>query len=325
MAKNNIATLLVSVIIPAYNAEKYIGDTIQSVLNQTYRNVEIIVINDGSTDNTRQIIEMSFGNNPALQLINKANAGAGAARNTGYQNAKGVYIKFLDGDDLINPEMIEQQLSLVENDDCIISAQWGRFNNNDITTFNLNHENCWQTLPSKDWIISSWENSQTMTNPGIFLIPKKLIEKAGLWDENLSLLDDTEYFTRTILASDEVIFSAESILYYRSGNAGNLSGQLSEAHAWSAYNAILKSTQYLLAVDNNFNTRLLSANFLQNLLYTIYPNFPKIQKIVEAEIKRLGGSKLTWPASPLAKALQPILGWKAVKKLMQIKRMALNA
>jgi glycosyltransferase involved in cell wall biosynthesis len=322
VAKSSLNKPLVSVIIPAYNAEKYIAETIQSVIDQTYTNIEIIVVNDGSTDNTQQVVETAFGDNKTVYLIYKENAGAAAARNSGYQTAKGDLIKFLDGDDLINPEMIEQQLSLVENEHSIISAKWGRFNQNDITNFSLNPEDCWQTLPAKEWIKSSWQNAQSMTTPGIFLIPKQLIEKAGLWDESLSLLDDTEYFTRTILAADKVIFSKESTLYYRSGNVGNLSGQLSESHAWSAYLAILKSTQYLVAVD--VNTRLLCANFLQTLLYTLYPNFPKICAAIEAEIKALGGSKLAWPASPLAKALQPFIGWKAAKKLMQAKRKFIN-
>lgn len=323
MAKSSVTKPLVSVIIPVYNAEKYIVETVQSVLDQTYINIEIIVVNDGATDNTRQIIETTFGENKAVHLINKKNAGAAAARNTGYQAAKGDYIKFLDGDDLINPEMIEQQVSLSQ-DGSIISAKWGRFNHNDITTFNLNPEDCWQTLPAKEWIKSSWHNAQSMTNPGIFLIPKSLIEKAGLWDGTLSLLDDTEYLTRTILTAEQVIFSAESTLYYRSGNVGNLSGQLSESHAWSAYQAILKSTRHLVAVEDNASTRLLSANFLQTLLYTLYPNFIKICEALEADIKALGGSKLAWPASPLAKALQPIIGWKAAKKLMRFKRKLSN-
>ncbi|MFN3692324.1 MAG: glycosyltransferase family 2 protein, partial [Fervidobacterium sp.] len=91
---------LVSVIIPAYNVEGYIEKTIESVLNQTYRNLEIIVVNDGSTDKTREIAYNILKNSGVnFKIIDQTNQGVSVARNVGIENASGDYIKFLDGDD----------------------------------------------------------------------------------------------------------------------------------------------------------------------------------------------------------------------------------
>jgi len=314
MEDNNITIPLVSICMPAYNAGKYITETIRSVLSQTYSNWELIIVNDGSTDDTRLIIETQF-NDDRIQLININNSGAATARNTAYRASKGTYIKFLDSDDLINPKMIEAQVALAKNEHCIISASWGRFYNDDLATFRLYPEDCWKTLKPVEWICSSWKDARSMTNPGIFLIPGIIIEKAGLWDESLSLLDDMEYFTKTILAADEVIFSDPSVLYYRSGNQGSLSGQINKTHAQSAYHSVLTSTKYLIAVENSAITQLLSANSLQQLLYSFYPDFPELCRSIEKDIKALGGSTAKWRSSGRGSIIENFIGWRSAKKI----------
>nr|WP_067297803.1 glycosyltransferase family 2 protein [Marinobacterium profundum] len=102
---------LVSIIIPVYNGEKYIGECIQSVINQSYPNKEIIVTDDGSTDHSRQVVE-SFGDQVIYHY--QDNAGSAVARNTGIANARGRYIAFNDGDDLWAPERLMQQVRFLE-------------------------------------------------------------------------------------------------------------------------------------------------------------------------------------------------------------------
>jgi glycosyltransferase involved in cell wall biosynthesis len=101
---------LVSIVIPAYNAERYIGRTLRSALNQTYGNIEIIVVDDGSTDRTRHIVEGFTVEDSRVRLISTVNRGVARARNCGMENARGTYLAFLDADDLWHPSKIECQL-----------------------------------------------------------------------------------------------------------------------------------------------------------------------------------------------------------------------
>ena len=104
--------LLISVIIPAYNIEKYIGRCLDSLLKQTYKNLEIIVVDDGSTDDTAKIIDEYTYSYDNIKVIHKANSGVSATRNTGIDIAKGDYIGFVDGDDTVDDDMFE---TLIQN------------------------------------------------------------------------------------------------------------------------------------------------------------------------------------------------------------------
>lgn len=103
---------LVSIIIPAYNARRFIGESIDSALNQTYSNCEILVIDDGSTDDTRAFLQHRYGDQ--IRYIYQENQGRGAARNYGLHLARGKYIQFLDADDLILPDKIRMQVMFLE-------------------------------------------------------------------------------------------------------------------------------------------------------------------------------------------------------------------
>jgi glycosyltransferase involved in cell wall biosynthesis len=319
MEGNKVVLPLVSVIIAVHNGEMYIADTINSVLAQTYANIEVIIIDDASTDKTAETLH-KFSAEPAIITIkNNENIGAAAARNIGYNHTKGQFIKFLDGDDLINPEAISEQIKLaIQNQNCIISGKWGRFYKNDVTTFKLNPEDCWQTLESTDWICTSWKNAQSMTNPGIFLIPRELIDKAGLWDESLSLIDDLEYFTRTILTANKVVFCEGATLYYRSGIANSLSGTKTSKGYQSAYISIEKATRALLARRNDKTAKLVCANTWQSFVYDAYPVHPNLVQQAQVHLNNLPPSQIKLAGGNLAKLLRAIFGWKVVKKLQNL-------
>lgn len=108
---------LVSIITPAYNCEKYIDECIESVINQTYQNWEMIIVNDKSTDNTRELVEKYAAIEPRIKLYNKEiNEGAAAARNKAIELSKGRFIAFLDSDDAWKPKKLERQiLFMLEN------------------------------------------------------------------------------------------------------------------------------------------------------------------------------------------------------------------
>jgi hypothetical protein len=159
-----------------------------------------------------------------------------------------------------------------------------------------------------------------MTTPGIFLIPKEIVKKAGLWDENLSLLDDTEYFTRTILAADMVIFSSRSTLYYNSGIKSSLSGFKTRKGFESAFTAIEKATTAFLNKKSNKHTQLLCANFWQLFIYDSYPYHKDLLRKAKMHLQKLEQASLPFPCGGYSKLLLPFLGWKTTKRLQLINK-----
>lgn len=112
---------LVSVIIPAYNIEDYIGRCLDSIISQTYKNLEIIVVDDGSRDHTGEILDNYAKKDRRIKVIHKENGGVSSARNKGIEVAEGDYIGFIDGDDLIEPEMYKTLVDLLEEENADIA------------------------------------------------------------------------------------------------------------------------------------------------------------------------------------------------------------
>lgn len=112
MANNE--TPLVSIVIPAYNVESTVVETLDSVVAQTYSNIETIIVDDGSTDNTLKIVREFIADKPSMHVYTKGNEGLAATRNYGFQFVKGKYLLFLDADDLIDPHFVELCIEIFE-------------------------------------------------------------------------------------------------------------------------------------------------------------------------------------------------------------------
>ncbi|EDM37131.1 Glycosyl transferase, family 2 [Pedobacter sp. BAL39] len=312
---NNIPQPLVSICIPAFNASEYIAGTLDALLAQTHQHLQIIIVNDHSTDHTMEVINSYLQREPRIKCYQNNGHGAAAARNMAFTKSKGSYIKFFDADDLLNPEAIEQQVALLKkHPECIISGRWGRFIK-DLSTFKMADEPVWQDMNGVDWIVRSWEKAQNMTQPGIFMLPRNLVLRSGLWNESLSLNDDLEFYTRLILNAEKVIFCQHAMLYYRSGIRESLSGHKSEAAYLSALQAIELSCAHLLHKDNSQLARKSAAALFQSLLFSIYPQYPHLCKKAKMSVTELGGSDLSFPAGGYTRKLIKLLGWKAAATL----------
>lgn len=112
-------TGLVSIITPCYNGAKYISETIESVLAQTYPDWEMIIIDDGSKDNSAEIVRAYMEKDSRIKFLQQPNAGSAAARNNGIRNAQGQYIALLDADDLWDPEFLEEQTRFMKEKDAV--------------------------------------------------------------------------------------------------------------------------------------------------------------------------------------------------------------
>lgn len=127
---NDIKKPLISIIIPVYNVEKFLNSCLDSVINQTYQNLEIMCVNDGSTDNSLKILEQYAQKEPRINIINQSNKGLAGARNTALDALNGEYFFFLDSDDFIHPQTIEILYSEIKKDDSdIICCDFQRTSN----------------------------------------------------------------------------------------------------------------------------------------------------------------------------------------------------
>lgn len=307
------STPLVSICIPAFNASAYINESINSIISQSYQNLEIIIVNDGSTDNTLSLLEEY--NDSRIRIINQTNKGQCNAANQAFKASKGEYIKFFDADDILSENFIESQMvRLNGRKDAIASSSWGRFQNNDINSFKLNPETVWRDMIPIDWLIESL-NGACMMQCAIWLIPRPIIEKAGLWNEKLSLINDFDFFIRILLNSEKIMFTQDAILYYRSGLNNSLSSTKSSKAYQSAYLSIELGVKNILKYENSKRTNLACANTFKLWAYEFYPNEMNLYNSSCDWVNKLGGSDLKFPAGGKTKLMTNLLGWKLTKKL----------
>ncbi|MDB9347422.1 glycosyltransferase family 2 protein [Nodularia spumigena] len=305
---------LVSILIPCYNAEKWIAETIESALAQTWQNKEIIIVDDGSKDNSLSIAKRYESSQ--VKVIAQENSGASSARNRALKEAQGDFIQYLDADDLLAPNKIEVQIQLLlkeQNCGYIASGEWGRFYKNPSETLFIS-EPVWADLSPVDWLICSW-NGGGMMHPAAWLVPRHIADKAGYWDERLSLNDDGEYFCRVVLASEGVKFCQGAKSYYRSGIENSLSGSQSQKARESEILSWELNTNKLLNRENNSKLKKVCANVFQRFIYDVYPDAPDLRKKAQERVQELGGSDLKLRGSPSFNLLCLIVGWKIAKRI----------
>ncbi|MGF7038448.1 glycosyltransferase family 2 protein [Mucilaginibacter lappiensis] len=305
---------LVSICMPAYNAGKYITEALNSIINQSYQNWEVIVINDGSTDNTA--LELEKISDIRVKKHHQENKGQCAAANKAFRLSQGDLIKFMDADDIISPDFIKEQVSKINGEKKIIAhASWGRFYKDDLATFTIAEDVILRDMKPADWLIASMTDKQVMLQCALWLIPREILDRSGLWNEKLSLINDFEFIIRVLLCADELKLAERATLYYRSGLASSLSATASKTGAESAYNAIDLGTQYLLRYENSNLVKKIAADCFQRLVYTFYPTHRSIINKAKSKVKELGGSGIPFPAGGYTKLLVRIIGWKATQQL----------
>lgn len=216
----------VSVIIPAYNAEQFIAETINSALSQTSPAYEIIVIDDGSTDNTAKIVSKFKA---PVNLIQQPNKGVSAARNTGIRNATGDFIAFLDADDLWTPNKLEKQLEFFtaqpEVSTVITDELYFVDNHKIIVDSYLNKASFSSQLPKEPSILKTpvtWLFTQSFVATSSVVCRKNVLDKAGFFDESMSICEDRDMWIR--LAFEAPIgLIPEVMIHKRQEHGGNLS------------------------------------------------------------------------------------------------------
>ena len=307
---------LVSVLIPAYNAENWIGEAIDSCLNQSWTNIEIIVVNDGSVDATWSVVQR-YSAQQRVILIDQLNKGASAARNRAFQESKGQFIQYLDADDLLDREKIAIQMKrvLATSENYLHSSEWSFFYTNELKEKNPIENPLFKDFDSPvNWLIEAWTKKAWM-QPSAWLVPRKLIDAAGPWNEQLSLHDDGEFFCRVLLQSKGVKFSEGAKSYYRKGIESSLSGQVSRRAVISHFTVCELYTRYVLQKENSSRTKKACATNYQDFQYTYYPFYSKYTHLAANEVKRLGGSDSKIAGGPVFLFFVKLAGWKLAKRM----------
>ncbi|RKD12416.1 hypothetical protein BCY91_12255 [Pelobium manganitolerans] len=301
--------VLLSICIPLYKSI-FLKDTLQSIAEQSCDQLEVIIVNDGDNWDYGGVISAFPDLN--ISYLRQKNAGAGAARNLAFKNAKGKYIKFLDADDLLGSGHLQAQLLQAAHfPHAMISGRWGRFFDNSPATFVLENESIYKNCKGVDWIVESWQSGPNMTQPGIFLIPRQLIAENGLWHEELSRgpCDDLEFFTR-LMVNSEIVFCGQAILMYRSGNDASLSGNKSKESFLYYFKTLKMAVAHLLKFREDTQAKKACATQFKILGFKAYPYDREISENAFKEAKMLGGSDYRFPAGGFTKILNNFIGWK---------------
>lgn len=309
---------LVSILIPAYNAEQWIAETLESALAQTWPHKEIIVVDDGSKDRSFEIAKTFEPR--GLKVISQQNRGASAARNRALQEAQGDFIQYLDADDLLAPDKIERQIQLLENgnSECVATGEWSRFYTTPSEALFI-PQPLWADMLPVEWLVCAWEGNWMM-HPAAWLVPRKISEEVGLWNDSLSSnpYDDGEYFCRVVLASVGVKFCWGAKTYYRSGISTSLSGLRSRTAWESIFRSLELDMNRVLNKEDSARTRYACATRFQRFIYEVYPYMPDLRKKAEAKVQQLGGTEVRPDGGPMFKLFSHIVGWKQAKRIHQL-------
>ena len=213
---------LVSVIIPIYNASQYLANCIASLVYQTYKNIEIICVDDGSTDNSLLILQELEINNFKLCIIHQDNQGAGAARNNGLYHACGKYVIFLDADDCFDNRMIEKlllQAEKMQSDICICKAFAVRENGKKIemnynnSIFKRYKDKCFSAEDIANNLLTSFS-----VEPWNKLYRRDFLLKLGVKFQQLKKTNDLYFTSVTLLNAKKIVVVDEALVYYRMDN-----------------------------------------------------------------------------------------------------------
>jgi len=237
----------ISIIIPVYNTEKYLNECISSVLNQTYKNIEVIIINDGSTDNSFQICKQFENNDNRIKVINTSHLGVAMARNTGINNASGEFLAFVDSDDYIHPNMLEILMNGISKNNADIS----------ICAITMNEFDSIESYSKKYKLYSTNQAMKLLLEDKVIcnnlcnrIFKKELFSNIRL--KNGIVFEDIEIMYKLFLKANIISYTNLKLYYYRQR-------ENSTVHSFNTksmddyFNAIFNRFEILKELYNNDN------------------------------------------------------------------------
>ena len=315
---------LVSIIIPVYNSQQFIGPAVLALQEQTYPNLEIIIVDDGSSDGSLE--EALHFESFTCKVIKQVNSGAAVARNTGLKHASGDFIQFLDVDDLLSDDKIEKQVkALEEHKNAVAVCNYINFSNESELIDGGKKEDQFAFIYSSDspvdFLINLYGGMNGRSHfiqTNSWLVPRSVIDKAGEWRSYRCPDDDGEFFARVLLASEGIIYVPGVYNYYRRTNSeANLSQKSGKKYLQNTLLTIDLKHSYLNSHSNNRSaiSKAIATQYL-NFAVSVYPENKVLSKIaykryksfnVKVLLPKLGGTFI--------ELIKNILGWKTARLL----------
>jgi len=316
---------LISILIPAYNAERWLPDTVRSALAQTWPRKEIIIVDDGSKDRTFDV-GRSF-ESKSVKVITQPNMGAPIARNRALEAAQGSFIQWLDADDLLDPEKLTRQMRVAHelgDRRVLLSCPFGTFYYRpDKAEFV--ETSLWRDLTPVEYLLSRF-NDNVCFQTDAWLVSRELTEATGPWTDVGSPDDDGEYFCRMATKSRGVTFVRDARTYYRVGNFGSLSRRASTVALNALFRSKVKCIDYLLALEDSPRARAACVRLLQDWMPYFYPEHQDIIDQAQQLARRLRGElqppPLKWKYHPIAALFGYHTALKASRVLPRLRAQA---
>lgn len=310
MNENLTSEMKVSIIIPMYNAEKFIRQTLECALNQTYPFLEIIIVDDGSSDASIAIVSEYLSDK--VKLVCQPNGGASVARNTGLVHATGEYIQYLDADDLLSPDKIANQMALAKLNSYnshLLFYCYGVFFEQDIHA--CTHANAFKeehyTKPV-DLLVDLFTQHKAIWVHA-YLTPRFLIEQAGGWNPSCFPNDDGEFFSRVIMSSSSVIYDDTSLVYYRY-TPSTYSKVRSAKNTQNELYSLELTVERILLVDTSAKAIAACNRIFNWYIVDWFPENCFLLKRVEQSMIKFGLTYYTSSTNKIYGFLVYLLGWR---------------
>jgi glycosyltransferase involved in cell wall biosynthesis len=309
---------LVSILIPAYNAEEWIAESLQSAVAQTWQHKEIIVVDDGSKDRTAEVAQRFASK--GVKVVSTPNQGLSGAVNHAYKLCQGDYIQELDSDDLLSPNKIETQLAALRGGDSkriLLSSPWAYFHYRPRCA-RFVATSLWHDLSPVEWLLRKMGENLHMQN-ATWLVSRELAEVAGPWDASLHYDQDGEYFARLVMASEGTRFVPEGRIFYRVSGSNRISyiGN-SNKKKDSLLRSMKLHVQYLRSLEESERVRKACLTYMQNWYHNFYPDRPDLAAELQSLAAQLEGHleepRLRWKYAWMI----PIVGRKTANRAQMV-------
>lgn len=312
---------LVSIVIPAFRAERFIAETLDSVVNQTYPFWEAFVVDDGSNDNTVAIARTY--QSEKLRVIVQQNQGACVARNKGLALSSGKYVQFLDADDVLSLDKIEQQVEVLEqHPECLAISPTVHFmDGEDYKSMAPREESAWifDTDDVVDFLVRLYGGygPRWMVQTSAWLTPKAICDRIGPWDERLLINQDGEYFARAVLAAKGIRTSGGTNYYRRFVSGSNISAKYNKReNLESALLSLSSIDKYIAEHTQSDAYQRAMATLFTEMAINAYPMFSDLVEQCEQRVRQ-SGQKPDLPVmgGRAVEIIKKTLGWKAAKQI----------